>query len=212
MSLFFRYYGWWKVRLDPVYERVLGHIGGAREVLDLGAGMGLMEFLFAGRSPGGRIRGVEWDERKVAVARQLLSGMDTATVEHGDARASALGSPDAILLIDVLHYMKPAVQRALLKRCGRSLVRGGALVVRELDQRPDRPSIAQRLEQVAVRWGWNRGDGVEALSVGEISSLLKGLGLTVEVQQIGRGVFSANVLVLARKTCAISHGLIERSF
>ena len=38
--LFFHCYGWWKVRLDPVYALVLAQIGEAKEVLDLGAGDG----------------------------------------------------------------------------------------------------------------------------------------------------------------------------
>lgn len=191
------------MRLDPAYALVLAQIGEAKDVLDLGAGMGLMEALFAARFPGGRIRGVEWDERKVAVARQLLGGMSAATVEHGDACEAAPGSPDAILLIDLLHYMEPAVQRAMLERHGRSLARGGVLIVRELDKGPARWSIAERLEQIAVRWGWNRGAGVEALPVEEMSSLLSGLGLKVHIRQNGRGVFSANVLIVARKPVAV---------
>lgn len=209
---FFRYYGWWKVRLDPVYAFVLAQIGEAKVVLDLGAGMGLMEALFAARSPAGRIRGVEWDVRKVAVAQRLLRGMSTATAEHGDAREVPQGSPDAVLLIDLLHYMDPSVQRAMLERLGRALACDGILIVRELDRRNDGRNFAELIERAAVRWGWNRGAGVNALSVEEIVSLLRNLGLSVEVLKGGRGVFSANVLIVARKAGAASNGPIERSF
>lgn len=196
---FFRYYGWWKVRLDPAYALVLAKIGEAREVLDLGAGIGLMEALFAARFPDRRIRGVEWDERKVAVASKLLDGMSATTIEHGDACEADPGSPDAVLFIDMLHYMEPAMQRAMLERHARSLASGGVLIIRELDKHPARWSITERIELTAVRWGWNRGAGVEVLPVEEISSLLRGLGLNVDIRQSGRGVFSANALIIATK-------------
>ncbi len=187
------------MRLDPAYALVLAKIGEAREVLDLGAGIGLMEALFAARFPDRRIRGVEWDERKVAVARQLLDGLSATTIEHGDACEAAPGSPDAVLFIDMLHYMKPGVQRAMIERHAGSLASGGVLIVRELDKHPSRWSITERIEQTAVRWGWNRGAGVEVLPVEEISSLLRGLGFGVHVRQSGWGVFSANVLIIATK-------------
>jgi predicted O-methyltransferase YrrM len=196
---FLRHYGWWKTRFDPAYPCVLSQIRDCRDVLDLGAGMGLMEVLFAGRFPGARIRGVEWDERKVSAARNMLDGFPRATVEHGDACQVALGSPDAVLLIDLLHYMDRAAQANLLERCAASLNRHGILVIRELDRSRARREIAETLERIAVRVGWNRGAGVQVTPLGEMVSLLQDHGFRVEVRPSGRGVFSGNVLIVARK-------------
>lgn len=199
VSGFLEHYGWWKARLDPAYPLILSKIRGARQVLDLGAGMGLLEVLFAGRSPGARIRGVEWDERKVSAARKLLDCFPLATVDHGDACRVALGSPDAILLIDLLHYMDRAAQTTLLERCAVSLGRHGILMIRELDRSRARREIAETLERIAVGVGWNRGAGVEVPRTKEMVYLLQDHGFLVEVRPSGRGVFSGNLMIVARK-------------
>jgi len=196
---FLRHYGRWKAKLDPAYPCILSQVRDSRDVLDLGAGMGLLEALFAGRFPDARIRGVEWDERKVSAACKLLDGLPRATVEHGDACQVALGSPDAILLIDLLHYLDRAAQATLLERCAVSLGRHGVLVIRDLDRSKARREIAETLERIAVGLGWNRGARVQVPPKGEMVSLLQDHGFRVEVRPGGRGVFSGNVMIVARK-------------
>jgi uncharacterized protein (DUF2062 family)/protein-L-isoaspartate O-methyltransferase len=195
----FRSYGGWKVRLDPVYPLALASLGQAKDVVDLGSGMGLMEALFAARSPEARIRAIEWDEKKVGIARRLLDGLPGVAVEQGDARTAELGAPDAILMFDVLHYIAPAEQRTWLERCAKALAPGGVLVLRELDSTASKGNLAERIDRMAVRLGWNRGGGVHAWPIEEIAALLEGQGFTVHVQPAGRGIWSANAMVTARK-------------
>jgi len=195
----FRSYGGWKVRLDPVYPMALASLGQAKEVVDLGSGMGLMEALFSARSPTAHIRGIEWDEKKVRMARKLLEGLPGVRVEKGDARTAELGAPDAILLFDVLHYIAPAEQKEWLERCARALAPGGVLVLRELDSTASKGNLAERIDRLAVRLGWNRGGGVHAWPIEEMAAVLKGQGFSVEVQPAGRGIWSANAMVTARK-------------
>ena len=195
----FASYGGWKVRLDPVYPMALASLGEAKNVVDLGAGMGLMEALFAARSPGVRIRAIEWDEKKVGMAHKLLEGLPGVAIEKGDARSADLGAPDAILMFDVLHYSAPAEQKEWLERCARALAPGGVLVVRELDSTASKGNLAERLDRLAVRFGWNRGGGVHAWPIEEMTAALRGQGFTVQVQPAGRGIWSANSMVTARK-------------
>ncbi|MHB8873849.1 MAG: DUF2062 domain-containing protein [Myxococcaceae bacterium] len=200
----FRSYGSWKVRLDPVYPLALDRLAGAKHVVDLGAGMGLMEALLATRLPGARIRGIEWDDRKVGIAGKLLGDLPGVAVEKGDARTAELGTPDAILLFDVLHYIAPAEQREWLSRCARALAPGGVLVIRELDSTAKKGNLAERIDRFAVRIGWNRGGGVHSWPIEEMTALLVEQGFDVQVQQAGRGIFSANALVTARKPSGAS--------
>jgi len=88
----YRHYGWWKVRMDPVYPLALAHLAEAREIRDLGAGMGLMAALLCQRSPGVHITAIEWDARKADVARKFLEGLSGAEVVAGDARRADLGT------------------------------------------------------------------------------------------------------------------------
>ena len=198
----FRHYGIWKVRLDPVYPLALPLLAYRKQIVDLGAGMGLMGLLTHARFPAINVRCVEWDQSKVEMARKLLEKIPDVSIEHGDARTVALGSPDAICLFDVLHYSPIEEQRAWLTRCVTALAPGGMVVVRELD--PERGSwgLAEQIERSAVKRGWNQGDGIHPWPISQLAQALRDLGLEVEVKQAGRGVFSANALVVARKPSA----------
>jgi uncharacterized protein (DUF2062 family)/2-polyprenyl-3-methyl-5-hydroxy-6-metoxy-1,4-benzoquinol methylase len=191
----FRHYASWKVRLDPVYPLVLPSLVGRREVVDLGAGMGLLAFFLRQASGATRVRCVEWDAEKADVARKLLG--ESAEVQSADARTAELGSPDAIVLMDVLHYNPIEDQRAWLERCASSLQKGGVLVVRELD--PEASRTSANLEQRAVKNGWNKGAGVYPWPLSQMQAHLEGLGLTVSRTPAGAGLFSANALLLAHK-------------
>ncbi len=195
----FRHYGAWKVRLDPVYPLALPLLAYSKNVVDLGAGIGLLGVLVHARFPAVATRSIEWDASKVAIARLLLSKVGAAQVEQGDARTVALGEPDAICLFDVLHYSPIEEQRAWLTRCVHALAPGGLLLVRELDPERGRWGLAEKIERGAVKQGWNLGGGVYAWPISQLAQALRDLGLQVEVKQAGRGLFSANALVVARK-------------
>jgi hypothetical protein len=96
--------------------------------------------------------------------------------------------------------MDHADQETLLERCAVSLAGHGVLVARELDRSKARRALTERLERIAVGVGWNRGAGVEVPRVEEIVSLLRDHYCRVEVRPCGRGVFSGNVMIVARKS------------
>ncbi len=195
----FRSYASWKVRLDPVYPMVLAELAGRRQLVDLGAGMGILAALAILREPLLSVRAVEWDAAKVAAARALMAGARAVTLVEGDARVVPLGQPDALTLLDVLHYVDVPQQREWLTRCARALAPGGVLLVRELDSAGAKGNLAERIDALAVRWGWNKGAGVRAWAISDMVALLRGEGFEVTVRPAGKGLFKANALIVARK-------------
>lgn len=195
----YRHYAAWKLRLDPLYATVLPLFEGRREVLDLGAGIGLFGAALCQRNPSAQVRGVEWDAEKARVAQVLLQGLP-ARVEAGDARVADLGHPDAIALFDMLHYAPVEEQRAFLLRVAAALGPGGRLVLRELDPEARQGSWAERLERWAVARGWNRGAGVYPWPLSQMRALLEEQGFEVQVQpEAARGLFRANALLVATR-------------
>ncbi len=195
----FRCYATWKAQLDPIYPMVLSHLVGRREVVDLGGGMGLLEALLSRRSPQTRLHLVEWDARKVEMARRMLGDLPTLTIEQGDARETTLGAPDAVVMLDVLHYSDVPRQQEWLERCAAAVAPGGVLILRELDSGAKRKGLAEHLDGLAVRLGWNHGAGVASWPIREIVQALERAGFTCRVTPAGRGPFKANTLVIARK-------------
>ena len=181
--------------LDPVYPMVLPALAGRRDVVDLGAGFGVLAFFLKHAAPDTRVRCIEWDEKKAAGARLLLG--DRAEVVSADARTVELGNPDAIVMLDVLHYCPVDEQRGWLERCVGALAPGGVLVVRELDL--ERGVTATRVEEGAVRRGWNKGGGVYPHPIAELQAWLQAMGLEVTRTPVGRGLFRANSMLVATK-------------
>lgn len=200
LPLFYRQYGWWKVRLDPVYPLLLDALDGkAGQIVDLGSGMGLFEALMLNRRPDVAIRAVELDARKVVVSRRLTDDLQGVQHLEADAREADLGTPDAILLIDLLHYFTHEEQAELVARCASALVPGGVLLVRELDGSAERGATTWLLERLAVTAGWNRAARVHPRPISEMRAQLEALGMAVSVRPAGRGAFSGNALLLAKK-------------
>ena len=195
----YRHYGLWKVLLDPVYALVLMELAGKRDVVDLGAGMGLLEALLPSREPDARILAVEWDGRKSRIARLLTGDLPTVQVVEGDARDFELCSPDAVLLLDLLHYLAPEEQRVLLTRCAASLVPGGLLLIRDLDTGGGKAWLTRLIEHMAVAVGWNRASRVKPWPLKDMKEHLEREGLRITARHAGKGPFSGNALLVATK-------------
>ena len=138
---------------------------------------------------------MEWDAEKAGVARTLLHGQ--AEVVTADARVTELGRPDAIVLMDVLHYLPIDEQRTWLDRCVDALEPGGVLLLRELD--PEASGTSARIERRAVKSGWNKGGGVYPWPLSQMHQHLESRALAVTRSSAGKGLFRANGLLVAHK-------------
>ena len=97
--------------MDPVYAAVFERIRETADpVLDVGCGVGILAAYLRARGFGAAIRGIDHDERKVAVARRVI---EDATFEVGDAR-TAMGAGGTVVLLDLLHYFGSGDQAAIL--------------------------------------------------------------------------------------------------
>lgn len=200
LPLKLRQYARWKILFDPVYAVVASRLKGVRETLDLGAGLGIIAAVLVHRDPERHVVAVEWDARKVAGARQFLSGLPQIDVVCADARLFPTAPVESILLLDVLHYGEPFAQDAWLGRCASALKPGGLLIVREHDASP-RGTLAEGFERLAVKLGWNRGHGFHPRRTIDLVHRLESLGLDVETINNSAAMAGLTLLV-ARKSFA----------
>ena len=138
---------------DPVFAAILarGLLSGRARILDLGCGQGLQAaWLLAAHSchasdaphlwPQGwpappwlrHYTGVEINPHEVARARHAFAldpGADLQIV-HGDIREVDYGSADAVVILDVLHYLDQRAQEQVLRRVRGALGPGGLLLLR----------------------------------------------------------------------------------
>lgn len=204
-----------KLAGDPAYRAILerGLLAGRRRILDLGCGLGLLAAVLRaaelcsreGRWPAGwppaprgvSIRGIELMPRTVERARRALGG--AAEIVQGDIRVADFGAADAVVILDVLHYIEADAHRSLLERVHATLAPSGLLLLRIAD-------AAGGLRFRIGQW-WDgavmlaRGRGLlrqHCRSLDGWRSLLLECGFDSQVMLMSEGTPFANVLLCAR--------------
>jgi SAM-dependent methyltransferase len=125
-------YARWKVRTDPVYRAALEVlVGRSRPLLDLGCGIGLLPFFLREHGYTASILGIDFDERKIEVARKAATRYRGVDFIAGDAREPLPEGHD-IVLLDLLHYFDPESQRTILSSVARAVAEDGVVVIRQV--------------------------------------------------------------------------------
>jgi SAM-dependent methyltransferase len=204
-----------KLRHDPIFRAILeqGLLRGQPRILDLGCGQGLLAaWLHAAAQCYQRgawprrwppppvprsMRGIELKQRDVVRARR---GLGTACeVTQGDIRDAPLGGADAVILLDVLHYIPEAAQRDVLQRVRAALPAGGLLLLRVSDADAGlRFHLTRWSDRVILLF---RGHGLPRLHCRGLvrwRSLLRECGFESRPEPMSAGTPFANVLLIAR--------------
>ncbi|MBV8495334.1 MAG: class I SAM-dependent methyltransferase [Gammaproteobacteria bacterium] len=120
-------------------------------------------------------------------------------VTQADIRDTPFGEADAVVMLDVLHYLPGEAQREVLRRVRAALAKGGVLLARV-------GAAGAGLRFRVTAWSdrvilFCRGYGVPALhcrSVAEWRELLGECGLESRAEPMSAGTPFANVLLIAR--------------
>jgi len=191
-----------KLRADPAYRLILeqGLLQGCSRLLDLGAGQGLLAaWLLAARSchalgyPGAwparwpappvieSYTGIEINPKEVHRARRAFALAAAARVRmlHADILEADYGRPDAIVLLDVLHYNDFHAQERILGRARAALCPGGALLVRIGDASGGHAfTLSKALDQGVALLRRRRWLSLHCRTLGNWQSLLSTLGFS----------------------------------
>ncbi|MBO0700164.1 MAG: methyltransferase domain-containing protein, partial [Zavarzinella sp.] len=110
-------------------------LGGAKVLLDVGAGSGIYSFACLQQNP--KLRAVLWDRPEVLkVAEELAREYgvaDRINCVAGDMFADPVpAGADVVLLSNILHDWDMPECRTLLKRCAGALPNGGRLLIHDV--------------------------------------------------------------------------------
>ena len=143
------------------------------------------------------IRGIELSARTVERARRALGA--AAEIVQGDIRVADFGAADAVVILDVLHYIEAGAQRTLLDRVHAVLRPAGLLLLRVGDAAGGlRFRIGQCWDQAVML---SRGRGpirLHCRSLAQWRGLLSECGFDSQVIAMNAGTPFANVLLCAR--------------
>jgi SAM-dependent methyltransferase len=204
-----------KLGMDPVFRYLLRHglIAPQTRVLDIGCGQGLLASLlrecaafaqrghwpahWAAAPADTRVIGIELMSRDVQRARAALG--DAAEFVCGDMRTTPFPEVDAVVILDVLHYISVAEQDAVLARVRRALPAGGRLLLRIGDASARRGFLTSQWVDAVVTFV--RGHRVVpqfGRTLAQWTSQLESLGFEVTSEPMSQGTPFANVLLVAR--------------
>lgn len=223
VDLFAYYRARGKLRGDPVFAGILkdGLLTGAQRILDLGCGQGLLAAwlltararhdeqphawpaeLCAAPDPSS-IRGIELSRREAQRAHDALD--DRAQIEQGDITNADLGTADAVVILDVLHYLDYESQRALLDRVLAALAADGILLLRISDVDSGiRFLVGKFVDQTMLLTRYHRAPRVYCRPMRDWLSMLAAAGFHCEALPMSAGTPFANVLLIARPRKRVS--------
>jgi SAM-dependent methyltransferase len=206
-----------KLGRDPVFRSLLerGDLEPGAHVVDIGCGQGLLASLLAACDVAARrgewpaawppapaatcYTGIELMPKDVARAEAALAGLHTQPrVLCGDMCSAPLPACDAVVILDVLHYVDHAAQEGVLRRVRAALRPGGRLLLRVGDMSARRGFvISQWVDHVVTLVRGHRVPPTFGRTLAQWVALLQRLGFEVQPLPMSRGTPFANVLLVA---------------
>jgi SAM-dependent methyltransferase len=210
-----RHFAYGKLTRDPVFHNLLAHgrVPANARVLDLGCGQGVLGSLleaaresqrrgdwpkeWAAAPNPRRMRGIDVMQKDVDRARAATPDGEWVC---GDIRTTEFGPADAVVILDVLHYIDFDAQREVLERVRRALGHGGVLLLRVADQGNSlRFRVTLAVDRTVMRLRGHRISRLYSKPVEQWKRELVELGFAVDAVPMSAGTPFANVLLVARK-------------
>ncbi len=210
------YFARGKLKQDPIFFALLakGVFPDRGLLTDIGCGQGsLIAILLAARdayarqdwpqdwpAPPSSLDLVGFDLRPSAVRTANAAYGDRARIAVGDVRTAEIPPSEAIAILDVLHYIHPDEQMAVLERVHRALEPGGRFITRVGDAGAGFRFVLTRIgdQLITMLRGslWPRFYGRSAK---EWQALVESAGFEVSAEPMDQGTPFANVMLIATR-------------
>jgi len=148
-----------------------------------------------------QITGVDFDEEKIATANLCYLKTNQLQFVCGDVMDYLVDQHDAFIISDVLHYLQPAEQETLIKRCISNLAPGGVIIIRDgdadLKQRQKGTALTEFFSTRAIGFNKTSDKPLSFLSASGIRAIVAKYSASVE--QIDSTRYTSNVIFVIKK-------------
>jgi uncharacterized protein len=135
-------------------------IGDRKRIYDLGCGLGFLSYYLKSAQPGRRITGLDYDEDKITVAQNCYQKDAHIDFLAGDVTQFIPEQADAVLLMDILHYLSEAEQLQVLENAVNNLNPNGVILIRDgITDDSEKFIATQQTENWSIRiLGFNKSE------------------------------------------------------
>jgi 1-acyl-sn-glycerol-3-phosphate acyltransferase len=189
-----------KTRMEDYYEQFHQLIPREGKFYDLGCGYGFMSYMLHWAAPAREFIGIDYDEDKIETAQHVFLRDEYIRFEQGDLTEVSLEQCDGIIISDVLHYLLPEQQEALLEKCYEALNAGGVLVIRDgVSELKERIKGTKLTEVFSTRvFKFNKTQNkLHFISRAFIEAFAKNHDM--EIQVLDNTKFTANLIFVLKK-------------
>ena len=173
-----------KLRSDPLYPGVADALRGSRApLLDMGCGLGLLAHTLRAEGIHLPYRGLDVDAGKIAKAARAATraGLRDVAFDTADLARQAPDHRGSVAILDVLQYLAPAAQAAMLDAAIAMLTPGARLVIRTgLDDGGGRARLTHVADIVGRLTGWMHSAPRRYPRADALRARLDAAGLRVE--------------------------------
>lgn len=208
-----------KLSRDPAFTGMLalGLLPAQCRILDIGCGQGLLaSWLLSARDQHARglwpaswpaapqvsqVHGIELMPRDIERARTALGHYgEQASFEVGNMCTVAFRAADAVVILDVLHYVDFPAQDAVLEKVRNCLAPGGVLLLRVGDAAGGLPfKISNWVDNVVTAVRGHRTLPKYCRSLADWKAGIAGMGFSVKAVPMHQGTPFANILLVCKK-------------
>jgi 2-polyprenyl-3-methyl-5-hydroxy-6-metoxy-1,4-benzoquinol methylase len=190
-----------KLRICPLIA-LETHFPQEGEIIDLGCGNGLFPNILSLGSSERRIIGLDLDEKKIEVANETKIQGAQITYQIGDVVDTDYPRGDVFTLVDVLYLIPYDKHEIILQKCYQSLPPGGALIIKEMDNKPRWKYVWNLFQEtLAVKLiGFTLGERFFFRSQVEYLKILGQIGFTVKPVPLDKGYWYPHIVYICTKS------------
>ena len=196
-----------KISLEKNYEQFHRLLPMQGRILDIGCGYGFMSYMLHFLSDKRHITGIDFDEDKIATANHCYQKTGSLNFICADIGHYTFSEHDAFIISDVLHYLQPDEQEALLEKCIRNLADNGMIIVRdgdtELEKRHKGTELTEFFSTKAIGFNKKSGKPLSFFSSTRIREIAGKYGATIE--QMDNTHYTSNVIFVIKKSAVTSY-------
>lgn len=197
-----------KMKLEKNYLFFHEHISEDAKIVDLGCGNGMMSFMLALLSDKRQVKGVDYDEEKIQVAKNILlrnpALHNRVQFCNADLNLWDFEIADIYIMADVLHYMPAEEQKMVIEKAVNRLNIGGMIILRDADEdltlKHTGTKFSEWQSTKIFEFNKTKDDQKNLFftSAKERIHILENLGL--EVQKLDHTKMNSNVVLIGVKT------------